>query len=223
MHSLGPHQSDTLVMSMHMTKLKFCKRNAGTLGQLVRLQQIIQPRIATESSLKVLRRLLWASNAASSRLASSENPLLPQAAASMHHNLQEPDASEVPPQNGISPSSLPAWTMQRLLTLARSDDPTVKGGALCCLGSAVSFLEWSSASIAQDMLSASLEFQRAHTISHPAIPQRSGTAGVFLNLVTEASKPLQHWQVRAAAAESLQHSGKLRFLCAWLFVSTAQT
>ena len=180
--------------------------NAGTSDQLVRLQQCLFSRLAVEDNLKVLRQLLRALNTALVSLASSADKQTLRAQGERH--CQDQDVPGLPASND---SQMPwIWTAtQRLLFLAGSHDPTVKGRALCCLGSVIGFSWSSAASTAANEPPASLRTHSAQAVSLPGLHTRAEVIDAFLGLAVEAAKPGQHWQARAAAAEALQYSGEL--------------
>ena len=113
-------------------------------------------------------------------------PSTPAHLTENHGEQHQTDTTQPSATNDRSPCS-PAL-LQRLFSLARSNDAAVRQGALCCLGKAVGYI------IGRSLLSD----QQSH----------AGTVQLLLERVSEAVRPWQPWQVRAAAARALQQSGQ---------------
>lgn len=141
----------------------------------------------------MLRRLLSIASLAPVRAQpqalSNEDGHLPLTSAHLTENNIEQHGTDKTQPSGISnraPCS-PAL-MQRLISLARSNDAAIRQGALCCLGKSVGYI--TNHSLLADQ------------------PSHAETVQLFLELVSEAVRPWQPWQVRAAAARALQQSGQ---------------
>ncbi|KAK9830799.1 hypothetical protein WJX74_007694 [Apatococcus lobatus] len=201
----------------------------GPPQELPSTQELAFSHILQEQNLKVLRRLLFLANLVpTSRRAhhsSNAHCLLASATAcdADSHPVQR-QMSESQPFSLDSRARCSSALVQRLLILAQSHDPDVRQGALCCLGKIVSWATHCTPLPVDVMPELDLphrgEQQTNHQIQQQPMTVAAAQLGpadtipCFLALVAEAVKPWQPWQVRAAAARALQHSGLLKLKAA---------
>lgn len=197
-----------------------CSANAGTLQELHLTQELTRPHLLQETNLKVLRRLLsLAALAPTSGQAQSiggshgneaGHPPSNTARLSKGRLAQHQTGTRQPFATN-SPDPCSTALIQRLFVLARSSDPAIRQGALCSLGKIVgSCLRHAAPAIESSTKPSQqhpdrLAEQQGVTAAQPS---QANTIWSFLELVSEAVKPAQPWQVRAAAARSVQHSGQ---------------
>ena len=181
--------------------------HAGDCQHLLALQQILLSQLEGEEDPKVTRRLLQALNTSTlsmRELCSAFGLSCP--AAALADGTDEQHGSALPAIIHVFPRSS-QLLLQRLMTLAMSCDPAVRGSSLCCLGAAVGTMHTRGGYASPGTAKASYSLEP--NADNAAILE-DGIQHVqpFLDLVAQAGKAMQPWQVRASAAEALQHSGR---------------
>ena len=217
-----------------LIKVDECRNaNPGTSQELHLTQELTQPYVLQETNLKVLRRLLsLAALAPTSGQAQSTGgshcneagPIPSNTACLSEGQLAQHQTGTRRPCATNSSDPCSTGLIHRLFVLARSNDPAIRQGALCSLGQ----------NVGSGMRQAALAMESSSQPSqqHPdrpteqqvvtaAWPSLANTICLFLEIVSEALKPWQPWQVRAAAARSVQHSGQHFFVANHLFQSSS--
>lgn len=174
--------------------------HTGTSQDLRVTQELSEQLILQESNLKVLRRLLPAVSLVPA-CAQSQSPGNPKGhspfttSCRTERPVLQHQTDRIRPLTTSNGAPCSQALMQRLFALARSNDAAIRRGALCCLGKAVGYI-----------------------INHLPLsdqPSNANAVQLFLELVSEAVRPWQPWQVRAAAARALQQSGQHSFVRRW--------
>lgn len=170
---------------------------------------LLLPKVLAESNPKVLRRLIQATAVVANRMSPSGHCLaIPEDRLQMQppsqaavSKVQRADGDMTQQPHATSNRACSQPIMQRLCYLARSESIAIREGALCCLGTLVAFLAGRRAFL---LNGAPLHEHKASTVT---ADNDAGWIRAFLSLVSDAVKPWQPWQVRAAAARALQLSG----------------